>query len=419
MRATDVSAHSSHYVMRRILFLSAFTHHVPVTTPPPLTEPLMTRSNRLVTYYQSIRYAEWRRRLAVAAVVALIAPSSTPAQGAPDSTVGRRRIQPLPALGSAPETGLQFGATVLAVVDRPAMDQARPASLIATAIRSTKGQTRLSVEGEHWTRRNGRRVNALLAWQKFPLPYYGIGDSAAAGDKEIFTPKGVEAVVGVQQRLRGRWYATGGIRFVDQSITADSIGVIRQGTLTGSDGGRLVELSAGALLDSRDNLFAPHQGTFAQFTYTRNDDHLGSPFQYDRVRIDARHYRTLTGTHVLAAQLLLLGVSGDTPFDQLALVGGGDIMRGYSRGRFRDQRLAAAQVEYRSPIVHRLGLVAFAGAGTIGRAWDTLTDARVLPTYGGGVRVQIDPRQRTAVRVDYGLGRDRSSGLYIGFNQAF
>ena len=33
-----------------------------------------------------------------------------------------------------------------------------------------------------------RRVNALLAWQKFPLPYYGIGESARASTKEIFTP---------------------------------------------------------------------------------------------------------------------------------------------------------------------------------------------------------------------------------------
>ncbi len=81
--------------------------------------------------------------------------------------------------------------------------------------------------------------------------------------------------------------------------------------------------------------------------------------------------------------------------------------------------MAAAQLEYRSPFVHRVGLVAFGGAGAIGDEWSALSDARVLPTYGGGVRVQIDPQQRTTVRVDYGRGRDSSSGLYIGFNQAF
>ncbi|QJR34105.1 BamA/TamA family outer membrane protein [Gemmatimonas groenlandica] len=389
----------------------------------------MTAGNRSVLRCSSLRVARsvirsisFGEALGVALGVVLSlagAPTSTRAQSVSDSTVGRRRIQPLPALGSAPETGLQYGATVLAVFDAPAQDHARPASLIATALRSTKSQTRISVEGEHWSRQNARRLNALVAWQKFPLPFYGIGDATAEGDKEIFTPKGIEAIAGIQQRVRGSWYATGGIRLLDQSITADTIGVLRRGTLTGSDGGRLVELSVGALLDSRDNLFAPRRGTFAHVTYTHNDDDLGSPFQYDRVRLDARHYRTLTGTHVVAAQLLVLGVTGDAPFDQLALVGGGDIMRGYSRGRYRDQRMAAAQVEYRTPLVHRLGLVAFAGAGTVASKWDALTDARLLPTYGGGVRVQIDPQQRTAVRLDYGLGRDSSSGLYIGFNQAF
>ncbi|WP_310569284.1 BamA/TamA family outer membrane protein [Gemmatimonas sp.] len=377
----------------------------------------MTAWNRLAIRALSLRVA---LRVTVGVSLSLAGtPASVWAQAGSDSTVGRRRIQPLPALGSAPETGLQFGVTVLAVFDRPALDHARPASLIATALRSTKAQTRISAEGEHWTRQNARRLNALVAWQKFPLPFYGIGDATPERNKEIFTPKGIEALAGIQQRVRGSWYATGGIRLLDQSITADTIGVLRQGTLTGSDGGRLVELSVGALLDSRDNLFTPRQGTFAQVTYTHNDDDLGSPFQYDRVRLDARHYRALTGAHVVAAQLLLLGVSGDAPFDQLALVGGGDIMRGYARGRYRDQRLAAAQVEYRTPFAHRVGLVAFAGAGMVASEWDALTDARLLPTYGGGVRLQIDPQQRTAVRVDFGVGRDSSSGLYIGFNQAF
>ena len=93
--------------------------------------------------------------------------------------------------------------------------------------------------------------------------------------------------------------------------------------------------------------------------------------------------------------------------------------RGYARGRYRDRRLAAAQIEYRSSLVRRVGIVAFGGAGSIASDWSALRGARLLPTYGAGVRVQIDPQQRTAVRVDYGRGRDRSSGLYIGFNQAF
>ncbi|MDZ7632026.1 MAG: hypothetical protein U5K74_11955 [Gemmatimonadaceae bacterium] len=45
--------------------------------------------------------------------------------------------------------------------------------------------------------------------------------------------------------------------------------------------------------------------------------------------------------------------------------------------------------------------------------------ARVLPTVGVGARYQIDRRQRTGLRADYGRGADGAAGLYLGFNQAF
>lgn len=346
------------------------------------------------------------------------------AQADPDSTQTRRRIQPFPAIASAPETGLQLGATVLAVFEPASYRRARPASVVATAIRSAKGQTRLSVEGEHWSRDNARRLQGLLAWQRFPLPYYGIGATAPSEALETFTPTGVEAVASVQQRIRGAWYAVSTARFVSQDIVADSATglVALDPALVGRDGGRVVELGAGLQRDSRDFLFNPTSGSFAQMTYAVSAEATGSEFSYQRLRVDARRYQHVGRGHVLALQALVIGTTGEAPFDQLALVGGGDVMRGYVRGRYRDRWLSAAQFEYRSPMRRRLGAVVFAGAGTVAARASDMFDvqgARVLPTYGGGLRVQIDARQRTAVRVDYGRGRDGASGLYIGFNQSF
>jgi hypothetical protein len=66
-----------------------------------------------------------------------------------------------------------------------------------------------------------------------------------------------------------------------------------------------------------------------------------------------------------------------------------------------------------------VGAVLFGGAGLSAPTVADLGSARLLPTYGAALRVQIDPQQRTSVRADYGRGRDGASGLYIGFNQAF
>jgi hypothetical protein len=337
----------------------------------------------------------------------------------PDSTIGRRRIQPLPALGSAPETGLQYGATVFSVFERPRMQRSRPAALTASALRTAKGQTRLSAEGEHWTVGNSRRVAGTLAWQKFPLPYYGIGDSTPETSKEIYSQRGIEGTVSVQQRIVRSLYGLASLRLVSQTITPDSAGALRSSGLEGIDGGRSVELAFGALDDTRDNLFAPSTGRFIQLSYSRAESALGSDFSYGRLRLDARAYRALGGRGTLAAQVVGVAVDGSAPFDALALVGGSDIMRGYPRGRYRDRLFTGAQAEYRSPSWHRVGGVVFGGAGFVAERAGSLMDGRVLPTYGAGLRVTIDPAQRTAVRADYGRGRDGNSGLYIGFNQAF
>lgn len=334
-------------------------------------------------------------------------------------SVGRRRIQPLPALAAAPETGLQFGATVLAVWEpAPALDT-RPSSLMASALRTSRQQTRLRVEAERWSRGNSRRVAGSIQWQEFPLPYFGIGNSALASAEETFTPKGTEATLALYQLIAASWYATAGIRHVEQRIAADSTGVLRNGAIRGSRGGKITEWSAGVMIDTRDNLFAPRNGRWVQLSYSRSVDGVWSDFAYGTMRVDARAYRALATEHVIATQFQLTSVDGSAPFDQLALVGNSDILRGYARGRYRDRAMAAVQTEYRSPIRHRLGGTVFAGAGTIGGSIGALGSGKLLPTYGAGLRVQLDQRQRTGIRADYGRGRDGASGLYIGFNQAF
>ena len=340
------------------------------------------------------------------------------AHAQPDSGA-RHRILPLPALASAPETGLQYGATVLAVWEPPAKFATRPSSLLGSALHTSQSQTRVRLEAERWSRGNVRRVGGSVQWQRFPLPFYGVGDRTRKADEEIFTPTGVELMIGVHQRVTGAWYLTGGVRHLNQRIAHDSIGVLRTGVITGSGGGQITEWSLGTSTDTRDNLFAPRQGRWLQASYARSSKHIGSDFTYGTLRVDGRTYHALAAEHVLATQVQLIGVHGAAPFDQLALAGNSDILRGYARGRYRDHWLLAAQGEYRTPVRHRVGGVLFAGAGVTSPGLDALSDRRLLPTYGGGLRIQIDQRQRTAVRADYGRGRDGASGLYIGFNQAF
>ena len=367
----------------------------------------------------------WSRLRAAATALCAIALISAPlaaqradSAGTRDSA-GRRRIQPLPAIASAPETGLQYGATVLAVWEPAAALHARPSTLTASALRTSKAQSRIRVEGEHWTRTNAQRFSGSAQWQQFPMPYYGIGDDTPKAAAERFTPKGTEVILLAQQRIAQSWYVSAGARHVEQRITSDSAGTLGVSDITGRTGGTISEWSTGIMTDTRDNLFAPRSGNWVQLTYARSMLGIWSDYSYGTIRLDARRYQSIANEHVLAMQLQVTNVDGTAPFDQLALAGNSDILRGYARGRYRDRAMAAAQAEYRSPIRHRLGAVAFLGAGTVAPSLDGIASHRLLPTYGAGLRVEIDHRQRSGVRFDYGRGRDGASGLYIGFNNAF
>jgi outer membrane protein assembly factor BamA len=329
-----------------------------------------------------------------------------------------RRILVLPAVGSAPETGLQLGVAVLAVFEHGGRTR-RPSSVTASAVRSMKNQLRISLDGERWSHGNNWRVAFNGSWQRFPLPYFGRGAETLESARELYTPRGVEATLTLQRRIAGPVFVVAGSRVVSTRIVETEIGrALSPGTLPGSRGGRSVEASAGLLVDNRDNLFSPTAGRLAQITISRADNSIGSEFGYSRFRADMREYRSL-GSHTFAVQGLVHGTTEGAPFDQVALIGGSDIMRGYVKGRYRDSWMAAAQAEYRSPFVRRFGAVVFAGAGTVDSTATRLPRGRMLATYGAGLRFQLDRRQRTAARLDVAGGTDGASGLYIGFNQAF
>ncbi len=64
----------------------------------------------------------------------------------------------------------------------------------------------------------------------------------------------------------------------------------------------------------------------------------------------------------------------------------------------------------------RHGIVARAGAGTMGPSMDSLNDGRWLPSAGVGYRFEFKPRVN--VRLDYGIGKG-SSGFYFRVGEAF
>ena len=340
---------------------------------------------------------------------------------APQSATPRTRggLNFLLVVGSAPETGIVGGVTALRVHRSAADSATRPSSDQIYVAYTQKHQLRAFLETDRWTAGNDWRFGGGVEFSRFPLPFFGFGMDTPEDDEEWYTPRTVSFKLnGQRQLVRGLFIGTG-YRFAHTKILELEAGrALDAGGIEGIEGGDLAAASATTIWDTRENLFAPRRGTLAQASASVSATAVGSDFTFTRYVLDARRYISLGGAQVIALQGTVEATRGSAPFDQLSLLGGPTIMRGYVRGRYRDRDLVAAQIEYRRPIIGRLGGALFAGTGAVANTFTDVRSDDLVPSYGLGLRWLLIPRERTAIRLDYGRGRG-SSGLYVGLNEAF
>jgi len=122
---------------------------------------------------------------------------------------------------------------------------------------------------------------------------------------------------------------------------------------------------------------------------------------------DLRRYWRVGGKTIFATRLLLGLATGNPPFLEQYLVGGGETLRGYRNDRFPGTHMALLNTELRIPLQENLAGVLFVD---VGDAWGGAfardlgdTDFTAHLGYGLGVRLitPIGP-----IRIDYGIGSE-------------
>jgi outer membrane protein assembly factor BamA len=179
--------------------------------------------------------------------------------------------------------------------------------------------------------------------------------------------------------------------------------------------------------DTRDNAINAQRGWLASATYrTFFNGVLGGDSTWQQVNLDVRTYKNLTddGRQRLAFWFLGDLITGGTApyFDLPNTSSDGRSARGYGEGRYRGEHLLYGEIEYRGTITRNglLGFVAFTNVQTVGskESGDTLFST-YAPAAGGGLRVLLNKRSRTNMCVDYGWGKDGSTGFYLAIQEAF
>jgi outer membrane protein assembly factor BamA len=171
--------------------------------------------------------------------------------------------------------------------------------------------------------------------------------------------------------------------------------------------------------DTRNNAFSPDKGTMAQLYFDHFAPLFGSDYQYTNWVIDIRRFVRIFEQQVLAVQVFGSFNTGETPLRSLSYLGGANTMRGYYAGRYRDKNAAVIQAEYRVPLFWRIGAVGFADVGNVGPTLDYINFRHFKYSYGGGLRVALNQKEKLNLRLDYGIAKGSSQGFYLQLGEAF
>lgn len=188
-------------------------------------------------------------------------------------------------------------------------------------------------------------------------------------------------------------------------------------SVTGFNGGNLYGVGVNLVWDRRDNLFYPTSGHYQYIkfiAYTEPSDYIFTTFE-----LDVRLYKTLFKNHVWATNFYLKNVAGNAPFYELPALGGHQRMRGYFQGRYRDKNYVSLQTEFRQYFWKRLGFVVFAGIGDVSEEITSLNMNELKYSIGGGLRYLFNKKENVNLRMDIGIGRDGTTGIYFGIEEAF
>ena len=342
----------------------------------------------------------------------------------------------IPLVKYSPETRLAFGA-VAVYYFRPkgAAPKTRLSSLRIPITYTINQQYKFKLSHEIVLDNNRHIFLGEAAWSRFPLSFYGIGPTAAAADQELYTTQTLLFQWQYLVRM-GRGVFVGlsyeGIRSNIEQVQ-ENHGVLRvDGFIPGNTGSFVSGIGAAFRFDKRANVLNPVRGPLIEGRIQTYQNWLGSEYYFTRLAFDFRHYAKLFGRHVLGAQVYAQQIWGDPPFEQMALMGGDEIMRGHMEGRYRDKALLAGQLEYRIPIGRRgwfageeklkawqrFGLVGFVGIGNVSSSLKNVSVNHLKHSTGLGLRYMVSQKEQVNVRFDVAFGT-QNPGFYLGISEAF
>ncbi|WP_194778502.1 BamA/TamA family outer membrane protein [Pararhodonellum marinum] len=340
------------------------------------------------------------------------------------SDISQPQLLIYPTLAYAPETSWEIGFSSLYVYYAKRDTTNRLSEINGFTFFTLENQYGIWFDHAIYGDKENWFFLGRLRFQSFPLFYHGIGPDSPADYLALVDGNQILVKERVLRKVRKNLYfglevdfqRFNRVEFIPNSEQVDFDLPI------GYEGSTNLGLGAGLVYDNRHNVLNVRNGFFSELGLIRSGQAF-SDFSFTSVISDTRIFRPIGTRNVLAAQLLGQFNSGNVPFNQMALLGGESIMRGYYFGRFRDKNQIASQVEMRFlPLklgfTDRIGAAVFAGAGTVFPEFSQLSLDKFVWSAGGGLRFLLFPKKDIYTRLDFAVTRE-GNGFYLFIGEAF
>jgi outer membrane protein assembly factor BamA len=332
------------------------------------------------------------------------------------------------------DVGWGFGA---AVADLDFRKQRRREFIGLTASYSTEGQQRYALIWNRWLNQINLKNGGILQEERNLMTgragysntltrrFFGIGPDTDPDDETRYSDEKAVVSLGVERSwpepgsdliwklgMRGEFH-----QLADGRGSEPNTGDVYPVLFDGSDDTNLGIVDAAIGWDTRDSQVNPYRGWDVSASVSaalfQTDWDVGASWafggSYTRPVWGLFHSGGDPGeenppTDVITLRARIEQVSGDLPFYELPTLGGSEDLRGFIDGRFRDDSLWIAGIEWRFWVIprgfripftkavriERIGLAPFFEAGTVAANVGDFGGAKVHLSYGVSLLVAIE-----------------------------
>ena len=335
-----------------------------------------------------------------------------------DSAASRKKIKgiaAIPMINYNRTQGIILGAIVSNYYKINKKDTISPSSNSGIAgIYTEKNSYALFLYSQLFLAEDRWRIRVAAGSLDINFQFYLEDPVTSTGNFSNYSTKANLVVLQVQRNIFKRIYFGPTATFIKSSVTFSFPGANGQDSIQKSNLNSLGYIISN---DTRDHVQYPTKGMFLNFKNQFYGSWVGSDYNFARYIITYNQYFKLGKTdnrEVLVARATLNIATGNVPFEGQTVVGGDDI-RGYSEGKYRNDQVYTLQTEYRWNFYGKWGLVAFAGLATAVAKFSDISENQLLPGIGAGLRFRMLPSEKVNIGVDAGVGKgDYSITFRIG-----